>query len=152
MLDIDEGKNTVKKENEGTRKLLEGFKRLNVKIHLLSDDLSKLQTKKHYKNLFDIGILSMHSANSVNLDLNKIFKKDAKVHVESGDNLVVLKKEQQAQFREMVDKKCAEAKWKKVEKYKYSHHQLYTIDKDEDNEEEEKNEEDEEDLFDLSNL
>lgn len=65
LLDIDEGKNTVTKENEGTRKLLDGFKRLNVKIHFLSDELKNLHKKKHYKSLFDIGILSMHSANQI---------------------------------------------------------------------------------------
>lgn len=65
LLDIDEGKNVVAKENEGTRKLLDGFKRLNVKIHFLSDELKNLHKKKHYKSLFDIGILSMHSANQI---------------------------------------------------------------------------------------
>ena len=59
LLDIDEGKNVVSKENEGTRKLLDGFKKLNVKIHFVSDEIKSLHKKKHYKNLFDIGILSM---------------------------------------------------------------------------------------------
>lgn len=132
LLDIDEGKNTVTKENEGTRKLLDGFKRLNVKIHLLSDDLTKLHVKKQYNSLFDIGVLSMHSASNIDRGISKLFKKDAKVHVETSDNLVILKKDQQAKFREMIEEKCQEAKWNKVPKYKYDHHMLYQVDKDED--------------------
>lgn len=65
LLDIDEGKNTVSKENEGTRKLLDGFRKLNVKIHFLSGDFKELHKKKHYKNLFDIGVMSMQSANQI---------------------------------------------------------------------------------------
>ena len=42
---ITEGITEVKKENEGTRKLLDGFKHLNVKIHLLTDKIDKLYTK-----------------------------------------------------------------------------------------------------------
>ena len=94
LLDIDEGNNTVKKENEGTRRLLPGFKMANVKIHLLSDDLRKLYNKQKYIDLFDIGILSIHSANKIDADMNAIFKKGAKVHVESADMLVPLSKEQ----------------------------------------------------------
>ena len=46
--DIAEGITEVKKENEGTRKLLRGFEFLNVKIHLLTDDLNKLYQKQKY--------------------------------------------------------------------------------------------------------
>ena len=42
---ITEGKTTVKDENIGTRKLLQGFEFLNIKIHLLSDTLDKIYTK-----------------------------------------------------------------------------------------------------------
>lgn len=58
---IDEGHRDIKKENIGTRKLLDGYTHLNVKIHLLSDDLSKLYTRQKYKDLFDIGVLSTTS-------------------------------------------------------------------------------------------
>lgn len=55
---IDEGHRNLKKENEGTRKLLDGYTHLNVKIHLLSEPLEKLYTKQKYQDLFDIGVLS----------------------------------------------------------------------------------------------
>ena len=42
---IDEGDREVEKGNEGTRRLLNGFKMMNVQIHLLSDDLDKIFTK-----------------------------------------------------------------------------------------------------------
>jgi hypothetical protein len=42
------------------RKLLDGFKQLNVKIHLLADqDITALRTKSKYEGLFDIGVLSL---------------------------------------------------------------------------------------------
>ena len=76
-MQIDEGDREVDKENQGTRRLLNGFKLLNVQIHLLSDDLEKLYTKQKYKNLFDIGVLSTASANYIGKEgngLNNIFK------------------------------------------------------------------------------
>jgi hypothetical protein len=45
LMKIDEGSREVDKENQGTRRLLNGFKLLNIQIHLLSDDLDKLFTK-----------------------------------------------------------------------------------------------------------
>jgi hypothetical protein len=96
---IDEGKNVVKPEDEGTRRLLKGFEMGNIKIHLLSDDLSRLYNKKKYQNLFDIGVMSIHSGNQIGPEVNEIFKKGSMVHVESADNLVTLQKDQRAKFR-----------------------------------------------------
>ena len=45
LMQIDEGSREVTKENEGSRRLLNGFKMLNIQIHLLSDDLDKIYTK-----------------------------------------------------------------------------------------------------------
>eukprot|EP00355_Strombidium_rassoulzadegani_P006447 CAMPEP_0168617932 /NCGR_PEP_ID=MMETSP0449_2-20121227/5803_1 /TAXON_ID=1082188 /ORGANISM="Strombidium rassoulzadegani, Strain ras09" /LENGTH=311 /DNA_ID=CAMNT_0008658775 /DNA_START=147 /DNA_END=1082 /DNA_ORIENTATION=+ len=93
---INEGASTQASEEEGSRRLLPGFINANVKIHLLSDDIEKLFTKQKYAELFDIGCLSITSANNVGkeeIDLNKLFKKGASVHVESSDTLVILKKE-----------------------------------------------------------
>lgn len=39
LLDIEEGKTEVKKENEGTRRLLPGFEMANIKLHFISDDI-----------------------------------------------------------------------------------------------------------------
>ena len=65
----------------------------NVKIHLLTDDLSKLFSKSKFDSLFDVGIISLNSANYIDDNLPKIFKNKAKIHVESADNLVIMKKE-----------------------------------------------------------
>lgn len=94
-MQIDEGGREVKEENKGTRRLLNGLKLLNVQIHLLSDDLDKIFTKAKYKDLFDIGVLSTHSANYVGKEgngINAIFKSDAKVHIETVDQLCITNK------------------------------------------------------------
>ena len=44
-MQIDEHKGGVSESNEGTRKLLPGFKVGNIKIHLLSDDIERLYQK-----------------------------------------------------------------------------------------------------------
>lgn len=93
LLDINEGNNEVKKENEGTRKLLKGFEMGNFKIHLLSDSINKLYTKQKYNSLFDICVLSIHSANQIGKDFGYLLKKGSKVHVETADNLVTLTKD-----------------------------------------------------------
>jgi len=96
LLDIDEGEHIISKENEGTRRLLAGFKQANVKIHLLTDELEKIYTKQKYADLFDIAVLSIHSANKISDEMNAILKNKAKIHVETCDNLCVLKKEQRS--------------------------------------------------------
>jgi len=64
----------------------------NVKIHLLTDDLPKIYGRSKYSELFDIGVLSIHSADLAgNSDINKIFKPNAKVHIETSDLLVILR-------------------------------------------------------------
>merc|ERR1712227_880369 len=110
---ITEGKTEVKKENIGTRKLLEGFKFLKIKIHLLSDSLDKIYTKQKYQEYFDAGILGLGAADRMTDEgHNNIWKKGAKVHIESADNLVIMKKEQRAEFRTEVQKRTAKAGWK----------------------------------------
>jgi hypothetical protein len=78
----------------------------NVKIHLLSEDLSKLYNKSKYDSMFDIGVFTLHSANEINESLPKIFKNGAKIHVESADNLCIMKKDQKAEYRSKIDEKC----------------------------------------------
>jgi len=139
LADIDEGKNDAKKteEDEGARRILAGFEQLNVKFHLVSDDLSEMFKKKKYRNLFDIGVFSLHSASSIDKpELTNMFKKDATVHVETSDQLVILSKDQKKEFRKKIEDKCATAKWKKVEKYVYDkHHLCYQVDKEDQEEE-----------------
>ena len=130
--DIDEGAAyTVKKEDEGSRRLLQGFKMANIKIHLLSEDIDRLYTKKKYFDMFDIGVLSIHSANLVDEKMSTIFKKGARVHIETADMLCNLNKEERAKFREKIDEKTKNAKWKSLPNPPFKHHQFYEVDKDE---------------------
>ena len=130
-MQIDEGDREVKEENEGTRRLLSGFKQLNVKIHLLSGDLDSIFEKQKYAGLFDIGVLSTHSCNYIGKEgngMNKIFKKGAMVHIETVDQLCVCKDEQKKAYRAKVEEKCAAAGWKMASEAPYTHHMLYHVD------------------------
>lgn len=93
-IDAEEAKIELAKlvQNEPLgRGLLDGFSQANVKIHLLSGKLEKLYDKKKYRHLFDIGVLSVNSANSIAQDLSVLFKDQAKVHCETADDMVILK-------------------------------------------------------------
>ena len=129
---VVESKNdTVKEEDIGTRRLLKGFKMANIKIHLLSEDLDRLYTKQKYNNLFDIGVLSIHSANKIDEKMSSIFKKGAAVHVETADMLCFLKKDERAKFREKIQDLCNKAKWKGLPNAPFGHHMFFEVDKDE---------------------
>jgi hypothetical protein len=78
---------------------------------LLSGKLEKLYDKKKYKNLFDIGVLSVNSANEISQGLSILFKDQAKVHCETADNMVILKAEQRVEFRKAIIEKVKTAKW-----------------------------------------
>ena len=66
----------------------------------MSDDLDKIFTKQKYSELFDIAALSINSANNIGKEgFNNVFKNGAYVHIETADNLAVLKKEEKPIFR-----------------------------------------------------
>ena len=56
-------------------------------------DLTTLSTKRKYQGLFDVGVLSVHSADKISPELTRLFKDKAKVHCESADFLIVMKPE-----------------------------------------------------------
>lgn len=130
--ELDEGSSyDVKDSMLGTRQLLQGFKRANVKIHLLSDDLSKLYTKSKYSDLFDIAVLSVQSSNKIAEDFNYLFKKGAFVFVETSDMIVPLRKEQRIQYRKNIFEKTTKAGWVQDKNQPFSHHLLFQVDKEE---------------------
>jgi len=91
---------------------LRGFVDTKVKIHLLAEpDLRKLATKRKYQALFDIGVLSVHSADRISPELTKLFKDKARVHCEAADFLIIMKPEQRLEFREKVSEKSDGAGW-----------------------------------------
>lgn len=127
--DIPEGITEVKEENIGTRKLLQAFSFLNVKIHLLTDDLNKLYKKQKYQDYFDVGVLSINSADKMKEEDNKnIWKPGAKIHIETCDQLCILKKEQRQQYRDKVKEYAGQVGWKEMKSH-YSHHMLYDVGK-----------------------
>ena len=93
------------------RALLDGFAQANVKFHLLSGSLEKLQTKKKYAGLFDIGVLSVNSANQITKGISTLFKDGASVHCETADYMVILKPEQREEFRKKIIEKVRDARW-----------------------------------------
>jgi hypothetical protein len=123
-----ESASTAASENV-SRGLLDGFAQANVKIHFLSGKLEKLVEKKKYKNLFDIGVFSVQSANSISKDISVLFKNQARVHCETADYMVILKKEQREEFRKKIVEKVKEARWtvSKEEDAPFKHHMLLQV-------------------------
>ncbi|MFS8160491.1 MAG: DUF4471 domain-containing protein [Candidatus Roizmanbacteria bacterium] len=111
------------------RQLLDGFSHANIKFHLLSGKLDKLYEKKKFKNLFDIGVLSCHSANVISKELSVLFKDKSKVHVESSDYMVIFKPEQRVEYRKRVQEKAESAQlWTEIKgATSFSHHLLFEI-------------------------
>jgi hypothetical protein len=56
-----------------------------------------------------------------------LFKDQAKVHVETGDYLVIFKPEQKEEFRNKLRDKAKEAKWTLSKENPYDHHVLLTV-------------------------
>lgn len=126
MADIEETM-TESTIDTSRRELLDGFKQAKVKIHFLSGNLEKLTLKKKFIKLFDIGVLSVHSANNIKEEMSLLFKNNAKIHVESCDYMVIFKPEQRQQFREKVVEKAMQARWVEIKDGPYQHHMLFEV-------------------------
>ena len=46
--------------------------------------------KKKFKGLFDIGVMSVHSADKISPEMTKMFKNGARVHCESADYFIIM--------------------------------------------------------------
>lgn len=82
-----------------------------MRVHFLSGNIEKLYQKKKYQGLFDIGVLSLGSANQITRDLSVIFKDQALVHCETADYMVLLKEDQRKEFRNKIIEKIRDARW-----------------------------------------
>ena len=130
LTDVVEGDEAAG-DNEGDRVLLQGFRDLNVKIHLLADkDLLALRSKKKFKGLFDCAVLGLNSANFISTELSELFRDKARVHVETSDYLILLKAEQRLEMRKAILKKMTEAKWENIDAPPYKHHFLFEVNND----------------------
>ena len=125
---IEEGDLGESNAQEGERQLLRGFRDTKVKIHLLgTQDLRTLNTRRKFQGLFDIGVMSIHSADKISPELTKMFKDKARVHCESADYLIVMKPEQKEEFRAKVLEKADEASWALQDQPPYQHHMLFEV-------------------------
>lgn len=89
---ITEGDEGAADKEVEDRQLLAGFKKLNVKIHMLAEeDITTLRTKSRYAGLFDLGVLSLQSVNHAGEDMAALFKDKARVFTETADLLLMLK-------------------------------------------------------------
>jgi len=68
--------------------------------------LNSYATKRKYQGLFDVGVMSVHSADKIGAELTKMFKDKARVHCETADFLIIMKPEQRAEFRGKVLEKA----------------------------------------------
>ena len=126
--DIEEGDAGESNAQDGERQLLQGFVKPKVKIHLLADkDLTTYSTKRKYQGLFDIGVMSVHSADKIGAELTKMFRDKAKVHCESADFLFIMKPDQRVEFRTKVMEKAQEATWTVQEEPPFGHHMLFEV-------------------------
>jgi len=80
--------------------------------------------------LFDIGVLSVHSANKISKELTTLFKDSARVHCETADYLIVCKPEQRVEFRQKCLEKVKDADWKVIHPAPAKHHFLFEISND----------------------
>ena len=113
--------------NLPTRELLEGFRQANVHIHLVTYDFEKLFTKSKFHNLFDIGVLSIHSDNQIKPEFNILFKDKAKILAETGDCLIVFKPEQKLEFKKKIVEKAVASSWQQLDYDGPAHHLLFEV-------------------------
>lgn len=102
----------------------------NIRINLLSGSVEKLLLKKKFQGKFDIGVLSIHSANMISPEFSSLFKQGSKIHVETADYMVLLKPEQRVEFRKKMVEKAIAAKWTVAEEHPFSHHMLMEVHKE----------------------
>ena len=150
LAQLDEGVEGESRFEEGERHILPGFSNLKVKFHLLADsDIKTLNSRKKYKGLFDIGVLSVHSGGNISPELTQLFKDKARVHCESGDYLIMLNEEQRIQFRTKVFEKAGAAGWTTIRGPPFKHHMLFEVNNPAANEPAEEEGEDSDDSFEL---
>jgi len=79
----------VTRDEKKPRQLLEGFKRLNVKLHFLTGKISNFYQKSKYSKLFNVVALSMRCSDRLNKDFNQLLADGCFIHVENGNKLVI---------------------------------------------------------------
>ena len=88
----------------------------------MSGSVDKMYPKKKYNELFDIGVLSIHSANNIKPEMNVLFKHGSSIHVETADDMVMFKPDQRKLYREKITEKGRDAKWIESKATPFKHH------------------------------
>lgn len=74
-----------------------------------------------------MAVLSMGSAiHMKDQDIKKLWKPGTKIHVETSDNVVPLKKDQRQEYKNKLKEYGKEVKWKSLKSF-YSHHMLFEV-------------------------
>ena len=105
--------------------LLKGLKKLNIKIYLVSEELSVLSQKARFANLFDVAVIGFYHSQHATGNFASILKKPTGVtYIELPKNFVGIKAE--------IKEKCYEkqvslvkAAGLKMMKSGYGHHYLF---------------------------
>ncbi|CAI2366251.1 unnamed protein product [Moneuplotes crassus] len=119
--DAEEEAKEVSRDDQKERVLLEGFKRLNVKIHLLTGKIDTLYVKSKFKDLFNIAVLSMRCSDRINKDFNQLLANDCYIMIENGHNLVIFDEKNKVDFVKKLKEQTWEANWKELDD-RYAHH------------------------------
>ena len=104
-----------KTDEEKPRVLMEGFKKLNVSIKLLTNPISDLYKLPKYHQMFDHVVISLKSDAVVTPEFNVLLKPQAKIYCETADNLVIFKPEQRELYWEKLKEKAESNNWNTVE-------------------------------------
>jgi hypothetical protein len=88
--------------------ILLGFKKLNVKIYLLSGDIESIFKKKKFSNLFDFILLGFHSKN-IFKNAHLIGKKDMKLLVELNSFMTTFKEKERTTYKEKIKEMASES-------------------------------------------
>ncbi len=98
-------------DDEPERVRLPAFDKLKVSIKLLNGPLDGMYHKSAYKGRFDVALLGLKADNIINEDFKVLMKENGKIYLETADNLVLFKKEQQEEYRKKMAESAEKAGW-----------------------------------------
>jgi len=114
---VEESKDTedIDKDEEKERVLLEGFKRLNIKIHFLTGKMANFYQKSKFKKLFNIVVLSMRCSDRLKKEFNQLLAEECYIMVENGSKLIIFDEQNKIDFVKKLKEQTKEANWKELD-------------------------------------
>ena len=80
---VEEVPEETKIDLAAVQTILPAFRKLNVKIHFLTEPLNNLHTRRKYHNRFDAAFIGIPSAHAIQPNLNSLLKPNALITVET---------------------------------------------------------------------